>query len=185
MSSCKTYTVGAYHAPESQRRISISNIHLLMCLQFGLKIGHPPGHKFLSPNRNALDVGHRYTHPEKYGLQSARQARTQLKMNKIKKRVFLLAILALGRFNTNLSSNQYRNSHYQDETVSRPSYLYDKNSLAVKKLYLYQIGQYRDFLYKDEGSWDCLIHTCRVILDISESPIESQWDSRKYITMTS
>ena len=37
------------------------------------------------------------------------------------------------RFNIMILSNQYRDSHYKDETVVRPSYLYNGNSYTGKK----------------------------------------------------
>ena len=50
-----------------------------------------------------------------------------------------------GRLNIKMSSYQYRDSHYKDETVSRLSHLYDGN-LYTKK----------DVLYIETGPWKLL-----------------------------
>ena len=42
-----------------------------------------------------------------------------------------------GRFNIDMLSYQYRDSHHKDKTASRPSYLYDRSTYTYKdSLYL-------------------------------------------------
>ena len=45
-----------------------------------------------------------------------------------------------GRLNIRMSSYQYRDSHYKDKTVSRPSYLYNGNTISGKTTSFYWKG---------------------------------------------
>ena len=63
------------------------------------------------------------------------------------------------QFNTKMLSYQYSNSHYKDETVIRPSYLYNGNFHMGKTTSLYWISLKTAFILI---GMSCLINTLRL-----------------------
>ena len=53
------------------------------------------------------------------------------------------------RFNTKTPSNQYRDSHYNDETAVKPSYIYNGNPYTGKRVSLYWNGAHV-FVFDEE-----------------------------------
>ena len=62
-----------------------------------------------------------------------------------------------GRFNIKTPSCQYRNIHYKDKTVSRPSYLYNGNPIPGKTVFI---------LRRVPELFHCCTHRYLTVLDI-------------------